>query len=101
MSGKVKIPRCRHNMTSDAIPFHECVKDEAEKWIEVDKKVDQMMKDKMIEEDTANEENHVKNKDNKDNKEITSCFISAKSVMSSCMKSTGGYLLYPSTPKSI
>ena len=66
MSGKVDIPRCRHNMECDAIPYNECVKDEAEKWIEIDQKIDQLIKERMVEEDTENEECHVKNPDDKD-----------------------------------
>lgn len=64
--GKVDIPRCNHLMTCRAVPFHPCVKEEAEKWIEIDEKVEQLINERMIDEETENEKLHVNNPEDKD-----------------------------------
>lgn len=39
--GKVVIPRCNYNCTCQEILYHECVKDIAQKWIDINNKVEE------------------------------------------------------------
>ena len=58
---KLVIPRCNFNETCKEIPYHECVKDEAQKWIDYEQKINKLIDIRMKIEDTQNEEDHVKN----------------------------------------
>lgn len=49
------------NETCKEIPYHECVKDEAQKWIDYEQKINELISIRMKIEDTQNEEDHVKN----------------------------------------
>lgn len=64
--GRIQIPRCPHNQSCGQIPLHECVKEAAEKWIDVSNKIEQLTLEKMKDEETENEKLHVNNPDDKE-----------------------------------
>lgn len=66
MKGKVDVPRCNNSMICKAVPYHSCVKEDAEKWEEIDSKIEEITKERMIEEDIENESVHVNNPEDKD-----------------------------------
>ena len=64
--GRIRIPRCNFNFTCQEIPYHDCVKKYADRWIEISNKIEEMIQMRMKIEDTENEVDHVKNKNDPD-----------------------------------
>lgn len=58
LKDKIKIPRCR--ICNNSL-YHDCVKDESQKWQVIENKIKEMIDIRMKIEDTQNEEDHVKN----------------------------------------
>lgn len=66
LKGKLNIPRCNHGQTCKAIPFHKCVENEANLWIDIQNQIEEQIPNIMAEENTENESEHVQNPDDSD-----------------------------------
>ena len=66
LKGRIHIPRCNFDFTCQCVPYHECVQNVAQKWIDVNNKIEEMIAMRMKIEDTENEPDHVKNKNDPD-----------------------------------
>ncbi|OHT15195.1 hypothetical protein TRFO_14388 [Tritrichomonas foetus] len=64
LKGRIKVPRCGYNCRE--VPMHECVKDIAKVWKDIDTEIERQTLEIMEIEDTKNEEEHVKNPDDPD-----------------------------------
>lgn len=61
VKGRIIIPRCNFNFTCQEIPYHDCVKDIAQKWVSLNAKIEEMIKLRMELEDTEHEKKYVCN----------------------------------------
>ncbi|KAK8840047.1 regulation of axon guidance [Tritrichomonas musculus] len=62
--GKIDLPKCNYMYGQcGEIPYHECVRDAAQKWIDVAKKIEGITVIKMKEESIEDEKEHVNNPD--------------------------------------
>lgn len=60
--GKIEIPRCNYGYGQcREIPYHDCVKDLAQKWIDAANKIEELTLVKMKEESLEDEKDHVNN----------------------------------------
>lgn len=66
LKGRLHIPRCNFDFTCQCVPYHECVKDVAQKWIDLNMKIEELIAMRMKIEDTENEPDHVKNENDPD-----------------------------------
>ncbi|KAK8882933.1 regulation of axon guidance [Tritrichomonas musculus] len=63
--GRIHIPRC-WEFSCDCIPYHECVKSAAQRWKDISNKVEEITQIRMKLDDIENEQDHVKNPNDKD-----------------------------------
>lgn len=66
LEGQLHVPHCNFQNTCQSIPYHECVKKEAKKWIEISKKIDEVTAVQIHIQDIQHERKHVLNPKDKD-----------------------------------
>lgn len=64
--GRIKVPRCNHDQTCQAVPYHRCVRKIAHKWIRIDNEIEKITKEKIKEENIKDEKLHVNNPNDPD-----------------------------------